>query len=150
MYLETTVFNFFFADDSPEKRNDTVELFRIIKEGQFKPYTSRYVIDELSRASEEKATRMLGLIREYNIEIFDTDAEAEQLASLYVVEGIIPEKYLADAIHIAIAVVKNMDFIVSYNFKHIVKRKTIEETELINIREGYKRIGIYSPAEVVY
>jgi hypothetical protein len=42
-----------------------------------------------------------------------------------------------------------MDFIVSLNFRHIVKRKTIEETELVNYREGYKRIGIYTPAEVI-
>jgi hypothetical protein len=47
------------------------------------------------------------------------------------------------------ATVKGLDFIVSLNFRHIVKRKTIEATELINFREGYKKIGIYTPAEVI-
>jgi len=39
--------------------------------------------------------------------------------------------------------------IVSYNFRHIVKVKTITMTESINIRENYRRIGIFSPTEVI-
>jgi hypothetical protein len=31
----------------------------------------------------------------------------------------------------------------------LVKRKTIMLTEVVNIREGYKKIGIFSPAEVI-
>ncbi|MCL1876113.1 MAG: hypothetical protein FWF87_07660 [Synergistaceae bacterium] len=75
--------------------------------------------------------------------------EAERLANLYVTEGIFPEKYFTDAIHIAVATVNDLDFVVSFNFKHIVKRKTMTMTEGINIREGYKRIGIHSPTEVI-
>jgi len=149
IYLETTMFNFYFTDDAPEKHCETVKLFKEIKEGKYEPYTSQYVIEELEQAPEQKAALMLGLIREYNIKTFDADNEAEQLAELYVTEGIIPQKYFTDARHIAIATVKNLDFIISLNFKHIVKRKTIEATELINFKAGYKRIGIYSPAEVI-
>jgi len=125
------------------------KLFEEIKEGRYEPYTSQYVLEELEQAPEQKAALMLGLIGECSIKTFDADNEAEQLAELYVTESIIPRKYSTDALHIAIATVKNMDFIVSLNFKHIVKRKTIEATELVNFRAGYKRIGIYSPAEVI-
>ena len=31
IYLETTVFNFKFADDSPEKKQDTIKLFEVIE-----------------------------------------------------------------------------------------------------------------------
>jgi hypothetical protein len=41
-----------------------------------------------------------------------------------------------------------MDMIVSLNFQHIVKHKTIIETEIINAREGYRRIFIHTTAEV--
>jgi len=54
-----------------------------------------------------------------------------------------------DGIHIAMATINNLDIIVSYNFHHIVKLKTIIGTESINLREGYKHIGIYSPTEVI-
>ena len=42
-----------------------------------------------------------------------------------------------------------MDIIVSWNFQHIVKRKTIIMSSLVNNREGYKSIDIYSPSEVI-
>ncbi len=34
-------------------------------------------------------------------------------------------------------------------FKHIVKWKTVSMTEVINLREGYRRIGIFSPTEII-
>jgi hypothetical protein len=137
------------ADDSPEKRGNTLKLFEEIRVGKFEPYTSIYVIEELERAAATKRRQMLALLNEFSIKSFDADAEAEKLADAYVREGIIPAKYSTDGRHIAMATVKGLDFIVSLNFKHIVKRKTIEMTELINYREGYKKIGIYSPVEVI-
>ena len=79
----------------------------------------------------------------------ESDKKAESLADVYVSEGVIPAKYATDAAHIAVASAADMDFIVSWNFKHIVKRKTIMMSEFINFREGYKRIGIHSPSEVI-
>jgi hypothetical protein len=78
-----------------------------------------------------------------------TDKNAEDLADKYVTENIIPLKYRMDGIHIAMATINDLDIIISCNFHHIIKLKTIMGTESINLREGYKRIGIYSPTEVI-
>jgi hypothetical protein len=89
------------------------------------------------------------LIEQYKIKILEANEIAETLADKYVSEGIIPQRYRMDGIHIAMATINDLDIIVSYNFQHIVKLKTIIGTESINLREGYKRIGIYSPTEVI-
>lgn len=149
IYLETSVFNFVFADDAPDKKQDTLKLFKEIKEGRYEPYTSDYVIDELEAAPEEKRLNMLRLIKEYSVKLIEANDEAVMLSKIYVAEGVIPQKYVTDALHIAVATIVDMDFIVSLNFRHIVKRKTMLLTEVINVREGYKKIGIYSPAEVI-
>ena len=149
VYLETTVFNFYFANDAPDKKQDTLKLFEEIKEGKYKPYTSNTVLVELAKDSDPKRTQMLALIETYNVEVLPVHADEKRLASVYVAEGIIREKYATDALHIASTTVNDLDFIVSYNFKHIVKRKTIMMTESVNLREGYKRIGIFSPTEVI-
>jgi len=47
------------------------------------------------------------------------------------------------------ATVTGLDFIISLNFRHIVKHKTIIQTEIIYAREGFKRVFIYTPAEVI-
>ena len=149
IYIETTVFNFYFSDDSPDKRKDTLKLFEEIKSGKYEPYTSNFVLLELDKDTEPKRTQMLKLIENYNITVLPVRGEEQQLASIYIAEGIIPQKYETDASHIASTTVNDLDFIVSYNFKHIVKRKTVTMTESVNLREGYKRIGIFSPTEVI-
>ncbi len=149
VYIETSVFNFVFAYNEPERRRDTLVLFDEIRHGKYKPYTSSYVIRELVQCPEPQRSDMLKLIDEYGVKTLADDVEAEQLAAVYVAAGVIPQRYLTDAIHIAVATVNDMDFIVSFNFKHIVKRKTVTMTEAINLHNGYRRIGIFSPTEVI-
>jgi len=59
------------------------------------------------------------------------------------------KKYRDDALHIAVAVVNDLDVVVSWNFKHIVKLKTRMEANGINKMLGYKEIEICSPEEVI-
>jgi hypothetical protein len=92
---------------------------------------------------------MLQIITEYSIKILDASDEAENLATVYVAEGVISPLFKTDAIHIAMTTVNGLDFIVSLNFQHIVRPWTIERVERINAREGYRRIGIYKPREVL-
>ena len=149
IYLETSVFNFVFADDAPDKKADTLKLFEEIKQGKYQAFTSNYVIDELDRTQEPKRSNMNNLIKRYDIKVLLGNAETERLADIYVAEKIIPAKYADDALHIATASVLGLDVIVSWNFKHIVKLKTIRMTESINLKEGYRRILINSPTEVI-
>ena len=150
IYLETTIFNFPFTDDAPQYRADTLRLFEEIKAGKFKPFTSEYVPRELEITKDtEKLSKMKALITDYGIIVHPANSEIERLADIYLKAGIIPVKYKTDALHIAAAAVAGLDYIISLNFKHIVKHKTIIETEFINTREGYKRVFIHTPAEVI-
>ena len=148
IYIETSVFNHAVSDQSPENRKNTLKLFEEIKNGKFIPFTSDYVTEEIDKASYEKREEMRGLIPGYNIRNLQKTEEIERLADKYLEEKIIPEKYRTDALHIAAAAVNDLDIIVSWNFKHIVKRNTIIMTELVNKRNGYKKVDIYSPREV--
>jgi predicted nucleic acid-binding protein len=148
IYLETTMFNYYF-DKNRDAHFDTVKMFEEVSKGKYIAYTSEYVIDELLEAPEDKRDKMLKLIKSYDITVLRANEDAERLAEIYVDETIIPLKYRMDGIHIAIATVNELDMILSLNFKHIVKKKTIELTELVNIKEGYRKIDIYTPMEVV-
>ncbi|MDR1093859.1 MAG: hypothetical protein LBL66_06890 [Clostridiales bacterium] len=149
IYLETSVFNFVFADDAPAAKADTLKLFEEIKAGKYAPFMSVHVVEELGRAPEPKRSRMFELIDKYGVEILPNNAETERLADIYIAEGMIPAKYADDALHIASTGVWGLDIIVSWNFKHIVKVKTIAQSEIINFKEGYKRVMINSPTEVI-
>ena len=123
-YLDTTIFNFVFAEGDREKKDITLELFKdlpLIAEGV---YISDEVIREISRAPEPRKSQLEGLLRETNPYLLEVSIEAEELAERYIKEGIIPERYRSDALHIATAVINEIDAIVSWNFEHIVKLKT--------------------------
>ena len=92
---------------------------------------------------------MLGLIKRYNITVLAASDEAVNLAGRYVAEGALPQGSFTDANHIASATVNDLDMIISLNFRHIVKEKTIKRTAAINVLAGYRAMEINSPMEVI-
>jgi predicted nucleic acid-binding protein len=148
-YLDTTIFNFVFAEGDAEKKDISLKLFKdlvLIAEGI---YISDEVIREISRAPEPRKSQLERLLRETNPLLLEVDIEAEELAERYVKEGIIPERYRSDALHIAVAVINGIEVIVSWNFEHIVKLKTRVMVNGVNRLSGYHEIEICSPEEVI-
>ena len=81
-------------------------------------------------------------------DVYHFDLESISLADAYMARGILTEKYVSDARHIAIATVAGVDVLVSWNFKHIVHFEKIQKFNAVNIEMGYKPISIHSPREV--
>ena len=148
IYLETTMFNYYF-DEERDAHADTVTLFEECMSGKFEPYTSLYVIDELEDTSTKKREKMIALIERYNITVLAASDEVDNLARRYISEGALPQGSLSDASHIAAASVNALDKIISLNFRHIVREKTIKLTGAINTLLGYKVVEINSPMEVI-
>jgi hypothetical protein len=149
IYLETTMFNFYVDEDRGGVHIDTVKLFQEIADGKYEAFTSDYVTDELEKAPVEKRDKMIRLFAEYGIKVLEPHIEASKLADEYVAQGVIPVKYRTDGLHIAIAAVNGLDMVISMNFQHIVKRKTVKMTGAINTLNGYRAVEIYSPMEVI-
>jgi predicted nucleic acid-binding protein len=148
VYLETTLFNFYFDEDRGFAHESAITLFEEIASGKYDAFTSRLVIDELNNAPEAKRDNMLSLISKYDILILETNDEAVRVADIYIKEKIIPERFRTDGLHIAIATVNDLDMIISMNFQHIVKRKTKIGTNSINAMNGYRNVEICTPMEV--
>ena len=63
LYLETSVWNFIYADDAPEKRDLTHEFFNVVKKGVYDIYASEIVINEIQRADLKKRQKLMKEIR---------------------------------------------------------------------------------------
>lgn len=74
--------------------------------------------------------------------------QTKSLAKRYVDEGVVPARYSADALHIAAAVLGSADILVSWNFKHLVKRSTRLLVNYVNAIAGFRSIEILAPPEV--
>ena len=113
IYMETTMFNFYFDEERGEAHKCTVRLFEMIKERAFEAYTSTFVTNELKKAHEEKRNKMLELIDKCKITVLDENDEINRIGHLYVEKKAIPKRYLTDALHIATATVYGLDIISS-------------------------------------
>ena len=89
LYLETTVFNYYFDSDR-DGHEDTIRLFEAIKAGKYESYTSEYTVFELQDAPEPKRSEMLALIGKYNIVVLSITKESDRMADMYIRERIIP------------------------------------------------------------
>ena len=148
-YLETSIFNFIFADDSPEKKELTEKLFQKIEDERMEIYISEIVVDEINKAPEPKKEQLLRMIERYNPILLSVDQEVKDLAQKLIEEMVIPERYIDDALHISVAVVNNLDILISWNFQHIVKVKTRVEVNAISRLLRYNGIEICSPEEII-
>jgi len=70
------------------------------------------------------------------------------LLAAYEAHNALGPKFRADMLHISLATVANVDMLVSWNFKHIVRFDKIQLFSAVNLEQGYKPLAIHSPREV--
>ena len=149
LYLETSVWNFFFADDAPEKRDITKVFFASIKESTYEIFISEVVIREINDAPEPKRKALLDLINKYAPVELETAEEANELTEVYMDRGIVPKGKRDDAFHVAIATASEMDALVTWNYQHLANLRKAELFNSVNLEKGYtKRLEMVTPMEV--
>ena len=78
------------------------------------------------------------------VEVVD---ETVELASTYINEKVVGKTSFDDCLHIALATIHKADYLISWNFKHIVNVERIRGYNSVNIKLGYSTIDIRSPRE---
>lgn len=150
LYLETSVWNFYYADDAPEKRDITREFFQNVKEGLYEIYISPTVIEEVGKAGENKKRLLIELIRKHQPQMIEIDEESTDLSKKYLESGVIPIRKVEDAIHVAVSTVYEMDALISWNYRHLANLRKKELIQSVNLMEGYtKTLDIITPMEVI-
>jgi len=146
IYVDTSVIAGCFDKEFELWSNGLMADFRT---GYFRPVTSPIVTAELVNAPLDVRLKYDELLA-MNAETIAITDSAIELAEAYQRRQIISKKLAADALHIAVATVAEVDLLVSWNFKHIVRFDKIRMFNAVNLELGYKRLEIYSPREVTH
>ena len=144
LYLDTSVFSAYYDERTPERMRMTRDFWLMLE--RHEKLCSDLTIEELGQAHSGLREKLLALAR--NFTVLSLTDEMRNLARVYVEEGVVPAKYFADALHIAAAVLGNADILVSWNFKHLVKRSTRLLVNYVNTKQGLRMIEILAPPEV--
>jgi len=148
LYVESSVINFAFATDDIERANITKKFFNI-GVNKHEPFISELVLEEIEKTRGPKREEMSNFVLKRGFRVLPNSKEADKLAIKYLKAGLVPEKYINDAIHLALATVNKMEVVVSWNMEHIVKLKTIVGVNKVNQEEGFNNILIMTPEEVL-
>lgn len=149
LYIETSVWNFLFADDAPEKREITCSFFNKVKNGEYEIFISDIVIKEIDKAIDDKKHELLAKISEIDPIRLEVNEYIVKLAENYIKDEILPQNKIEDAMHAAIATFYEMDALITWNFKHLANLKKMDMINGINLKEGYsKRLELITPMEV--
>ncbi len=152
VYLDTSVINFLYSEQSLEKREITIEFFEKFLDF-YDVYISEVVITEISKTKEEsKKTKLFETINKYNLLVYNKlNNSIADLAQIYLNKGIIPAKKVEDALHIAFCVYYEFDILLSWNFRHLANINKQEKVNTVSIANGYrKQLLLLNPMEVIY
>ena len=146
IYLDTSVLSYLKQDDSPERTSATLKFWEELKaRTDINIYLSDVTLAELSDCYEPKRTFMQEKLKEIKFSLLEKDEDAERLASQIIELGILTDKSHDDCLHIAVAVLEACNYIVSWNFKHLVNVRTINGVRAITNLKGFSPIDIITP-----
>jgi hypothetical protein len=134
--------------EDDEFKADSLALWERFRTGQFALVLSEHTVRELRNAPPAVRNRVTGIPRENQVVLPD-QPEADALAAVYLRRGILGPGSYSDALHIALATIRRVDVLVSWNFRHIVNFGRIRLFNGVNLEEGYGPIEIRTPKEVL-
>lgn len=112
----------------------------------FQLYVSELVFQEASKGNEEAAQSRKQLLS--GIILLPVTESAAQLAVYFLEQKAIPEVAIADGLHMAIAAVNKVDYLLSWNCKHIVNAAVRKKIELLCGHKGLQCPTICTPFEL--
>jgi predicted nucleic acid-binding protein len=113
----------------------------------FNIYISQNVLDEAASGDPDAAKRRREILE--NLPLLDINDEVSEFAQTLIELAALPQKAAADALHIAVAVVNGMDYLLTWNCTHIANAALRTKIESACRRKGYEPIIICTPEELL-
>jgi predicted nucleic acid-binding protein len=108
---------------------------------------SQLVLQEVSGGDRQAARARVEALR--GVKILPTTSEAELLAQDLIVGHAVPETEPEDALHIALAATHGVQFLVTWNFRHIANAAVRPAIDGVCLQAGYEPPIICTPEELL-
>ena len=114
---------------------------------KFELFISQLVIDEVSNGDPDAVKRRITVVE--NLPELALTDQAEALAAKLLLGAALPQKAKADALHISVATVHGMDYLLTWNCTHIANAIMRPKIESICRGAGFEPPVICTPPELV-
>lgn len=151
VYIETSILGYLTARPSRDiVVAANIEITREwwdTRRRDFQLYSSQAVVKETSQGDAAIASQRLEIVR--NIVLLDLNQSVLNLAEQFLGRSSLPEKANVDAIHIAAATVHGMDYLLTWNCKHIANAQIQRKLAEISLDFGYELPILCTPYELL-
>jgi hypothetical protein len=151
IYIETSILGYLNA--RPSRDLVVAANIQITREWwdtrrhSFQLYSSQAVVEETSQGDADMAAQRLEIIRDFIL--LDLDQSVLNLAEQFLERSSLPAKADIDAIHMAAATIHNMDYLLTWNCKHIANAQIQRKLAEISLDFGYELPILCTPYELL-
>lgn len=151
IYLETSIISYLTARPSRDlivaaNQAMTQEWWHGQRD-RFAVYVSQLVIEEAKAGDEQAAQKRLTLLA--SIPLLDITDAGRMLTQQFLEAGFLPDKAARDAAHIAIATIHGMDYLLTWNCRHIANAAIRNDIIRVCHANGYESPVICTPQELL-
>ncbi len=152
VYIETSVVSYLVArrnqrDLLVAANQEITREWWETRRGSFELYASAVVLAEAARGDQTFATARLAIARE--LALVEVSEAALELAQSLLHSSGLPITANEDALHIAISSTAGMDYLLTWNCKHIANAFIIPRVNAVVRRYGYEPPLIYTPQQLM-
>lgn len=150
VYIETSVWGMTVKGQNPALRMPTLEFLRRCGAGDFVPYISNVVLEEIDEAPEAIQVEIARQIADVRPIALPLPSDAELLADRFIQEKILPARRRADGLHVACAITHGIELVVSWNYRHIANQPKADAFRAVAMLDGWSaKFEIHTPFEVL-
>ena len=151
VYLETTYISYLVARPSRDllvaAHQRTTEDWWSDRRTEFECFVSQVVLDEAAAGDPDEAEKRLGIVGHFAV--LEVTEESESLAAAIVASNIMPPRAVRDAAHIAVAAVNELDYLLTWNCKHLANAQIMRRISVVCNEKGYDMPLICTPEELM-
>ena len=151
VYIETTIPSYLTARPSRDilqaARQQLTREWWDVERRNYDLCISQIVLDEAAAGDAEAAQRRLAVID--TLPLLDLTFEVDGLAETIMQSGLLPASASRDAVHIAVAAVHQVHFLLTWNCRHIANATIFRDLQHIIMSAGYDVPVICTPEELL-
>jgi len=133
VYLETTFVSYLAARPSRDLlvagHQQVTHDWWASRRHRFECYVSQVVLDEASLGDPAEARHRMDLVA--GLPVLEVTHEAESLARAILASGVIPPQAVRDAAHIAVAATHGIDYLLTWNCRHMANAQVSRGIALV-------------------
>ncbi|HKI30309.1 MAG TPA: type II toxin-antitoxin system VapC family toxin [Gemmataceae bacterium] len=151
VYLETTFISYLVARPSRDllvaAHQQATQEWWANRRIEFENCVSQVVIGEASAGDPAEVQKRLAIID--GLPTIEITEDAESLTEAIMAAGILPPHAVRDAAHVAVAVVHGIDYLLTWNCKHLANAQIARRIASVCEKLGHRMPIICTPEELM-